>query len=313
MSGKLHAAAAVGLTALATAGSAAAAERAELKVGFGTRAPATATSIQFDIVYRHPDDPDRKPPPLTGAVFDMPEGTRIDPAKAERCTATDEQLRSQGSSACPAESKVGSGTLVAITGFGPPADPVTGDITAYNGNGELVEVVTAPGTDRVLGIDRLTISGSTLTAHPPATPGGPPDGRTSIREIHLKVDRPGFVTTPPSCPAAGRWSYGASFTFTDGGSSRPTGTMPCDLPALVLGVAPKRVRAGTTRTMRFTVASGNPGCARGATVRFAGRRMTTDSRGRASARVRFVRVKGHNVRASKPGCASARTRVTALR
>jgi hypothetical protein len=65
--------------------------------------------------------------------------------------------------------------------------------------------------------------------------------------------------------------------------------------------------------MRFTVTSAEPGCIGGATVRFAGRRLTTDSLGHATARVRFVRVKSHNVRVSKPGCAPARATVTAVR
>jgi hypothetical protein len=207
---------------------------------------------------------------------------------------------------------VGAGKLVAMTGFGPPADPAGGDLTAFNGDGELVEVVTAPGTGAVLGIDRLTIDGSTLTAHPPATPGGPPDGQTAIREIHLKIERGRFVTTPPSCPASARWSYGGSFTFGDGGSYRATGTTGCNLPALKLTVGPRRVRTGTTSLMYFSVESTKPDCARGALVRFAGRRVRTDRIGHARMRVRFVRVKSHNVRVSKPGCAPARAKVTAV-
>ncbi len=312
MARKLTVATTIGLIALAAASSASAAERAELKVGFGTHAAATPTSIQIDIVYRHPDDPDRKPPALTGGVFHTPAGTRFDNSALPKCPASDEEIRAQGPSACPSDTNIGSGKLVAMTGFGPPADPANGDLTVFNGDGEFIEVVTAPGTSAVLGIDRVTISGSTLTAHPPATPGGPPDGQTASREIHLKIGRGRFVTTPPSCPAAARWSYDGAFTFGDGGSAKPSGTIPCALPALKLVTSPARVHAGTTRVMRFTATSADAACARGATLRFAGRRATTDSRGRARMRVRFVRVKSHNVRVSKPGCATARTKVSAV-
>jgi hypothetical protein len=317
MARKLQATAALTIGLIALGGSAvpaAAADRAELKVGFGTGAPASATSISIDIVYRHPDDPNRKPPELTGGVFHTPAGTRFDNSALPKCAASNAEIQARGPAACPNDTKVGSGKLVAMTGFGPPADPANGDLTVFNGDKEFIEVVTAPGTDRVLGIDRVTISGSTLTAHPPSTPGGPPDGKTAIREIHLKIGRGGFVTTPPSCPASARWSYDGAFTFGDGGSARPAGTTPCSLPALKLEVGPSRVRAGTTRLMYFSVTSAaKPDCARGATVRFAGRRVTTDRMGHAHMRVRFVRVKSHNVRVSKAGCAPARAKVTAVR
>ena len=323
MNGKLQAAAgsiaaAIALAAGGAGTATAAVVRGEFKLGIGTREPGTGTSLQLDILFRHPDDPERKPPALTAARFDLPAGTRFDTSAAPVCRASDEQFRAQGPGACPEGSRVGSGSFTAITGFGPPADPFVGDIVMINGGTELVELVLFRGTQQVAGLDRISIEGSSLVPHPPSTPGGPPDGRTVPREIHITLDRRGsFVTTPATCPAGG-WSYGARFQFADGGSDTDLRTAPCDRkataaaqPAMSLAVSPRRVRRGRHHTMRFAVGSADATCARGALVRFAGRRVRTDNRGRARMRVPFVKVKRHNVRVSKPGCRSARSTVTA--
>ena len=74
-----------------------------------------------------------------------------------------------------------------------------------NGADQIIEVVTVPGTQTVAGIDRLTVAGNVLSAHPPAIPGGPPDGRTAVKDIKLTIDHSGYVTTPPECEVPG-WS-----------------------------------------------------------------------------------------------------------
>ena len=90
-------------------------------------------------------------------MFRLPAGTRIDTNAVAKCTATDEELRAQGRRRpAPRARKVGAGTLTAVTGFGPPADPVAGEVTVFNGDGQLIELVTVPDTDRSAGFDRLT-------------------------------------------------------------------------------------------------------------------------------------------------------------
>jgi hypothetical protein len=224
----------------------------------------------------------------------------------------------QGSSACPADTKVGSGTLTAITGFGPPADPVTGDVTVFNGDKQLIEIVTVPGSTTSAGFDRLTIEGNTLTAHPPSTPGGPPDGRTSVKDIHLTVDRAGYATAPPDCPAGG-WRYGASYEFANGAKHEIEHTLPCRAsqrvarPALALAASPRRLRAGRRATVRFMVRSASAACRRGAKVRFAGKRALTDASGRATIRTKIHRAGRHPVNVSRRGCRTARGFVTVVR
>jgi len=196
-----------------------------------TKRTAAPTGLRFHVGYRNPADPEAKPPPVSGAVFHLSAGLRIHNRAVPRCSATDEDFRAQGRAACPAATRVGSGRLVAITGF-PGVDPLVGDIVAFNGPGELIEVVFFEGTNVVAGMDRLTIGRNRLTAHPPATPGGPPDGRTAVRDVILRIPRligPGgraYVTTPPRC-RTGRWRSRAQYEFAGGYATTVRDSTPC--------------------------------------------------------------------------------------
>jgi hypothetical protein len=316
MRGKLQAAAAGAATALAIgAAPALAADRAEVKVGLGTQTPGAGATLKFDIVFRNPDDPNGKPPVITGGVYRLPEGTRVNTGAVPQCTASDDELRARGPSACPAESRVGSGTLTAVTGFGPPTDPVSGDVHVFNGPGQIIEVVTAPGTEATAGFDRLTVSGSNLIAHPPSTPGGPPDGQTAIKEIHLTIDRAGYATAPPTCDRRAGWAYGGSLDFADGSHAEVAHVLPCTAvrPALALAMQPRRVRIGRSTTFRFVVRSSDAACVRGAKVRFAGKRARTSVQGLAAITTRLKRAGTYRVSVSKRGCRTARGSVTATR
>ena len=189
-----------------------------------------AIGLQVDVVIgEHADKPAR----LTNAVISLPRGTRIHTERLPRCTATNAELQVAGRLACPPNTYVGSGTVTAVTGVGSPVDPLVGDDTVINAPAALVEVVTPPGAPApAAGVDRLTISGRTLTAHPPQTPGGPPDASTNIRAIHFTVNghgkgRHAYITTPSGCPTSGVWTVRGRFTFADGTVTRVRTTTPC--------------------------------------------------------------------------------------
>ena len=146
-------------------------DRAELGVTLGTQTPGAPTSLAFRVLYKRPGDPGGKPPALTRAAFKLPPGTRFDTRATPTCHATNQELQALGRAACPPASIIGTGSLTAITGFGPPADPFEGDLTAFNGGTELIELVTVKGSNAGAGIDRLTIEGSTLRAHTPEHAG----------------------------------------------------------------------------------------------------------------------------------------------
>jgi hypothetical protein len=305
------AAAAAGGGASATTGS-----RADFELGFSTRAAAAATDVRLHLVYKAAGDPDAKPSPIRKVVVAAPEGTTFHVDAVPVCGASDEQLRAEGSGACPAGSRVGGGKLTAITGVGPPADPVHADIALFNAGDSLLEVVTAEGTDRVLGTDRLAIHGSTLTGNPPSTPGGPPDGETAIRQIDFTVERAsGFVTTPGGC--SGVWTSTGTFGFADGAEETLRSTAACDKPGggggdgggggahprgARLALSPRHARTGRPTRFVARVAGAPASCTRGVTVRVGGRRVRTGARGRARLTVTVRRAGAHRATAKKRGC-----------
>ena len=314
---------AVATAALAWApGAVGADERVDAEIAFTSQEPGSSTGLRLVAEYKNPSDPNAKPPPLAGAHFDLPPGTRIDNDAVPKCRATDGEIYARGRGACPAETLIGTGRLVALTGAGPPADPFDGEALFFNGDGEIIEIVLVRGTDRAAGFDRIKISGSRLTAHPPSLPGGPPDGRTAIKRVELDAPArlPGarpYLTTPATCPADRLWRASASFSFDDGGSTTVQDTLPCVAApvaahGLTLRVTPSRVRGERRSTFRIRVGSRTPGCAARATVRLGRARATTDASGRAVLRKHLSSVRSVTVRASKRGCGRATARVSVL-
>jgi hypothetical protein len=221
------------VAAITSAGSAAGTtgKHADFALGFSTTSRGAKTALALHVVYKAPGDPNGKPSPIRKVVVEAPRGTRFHTGAVARCTASDDELQLEGSGACPAASRIGAGKLTADTGFGPPVDPLAGDLTLFNSGTEVIEVVTAPGTDRVLGIDRLRIAGSTLTGHPPTTPGGPPDGETAVRQIDFTIDRKtGYVTTPRTCPRSRRWISRGTFGFKNGAEETLESKAACKRP-----------------------------------------------------------------------------------
>lgn len=297
-----------GATAGATTG-----DRADLGLAFSTRAPGAPAALTIHILYKAHGDADAKPSPIRAVTIAAPEGTRFDLHAVPACGASDEELKAQGSGACPSSSRLGEGKLTAITGFGPPVDPVAADITLFNAGDGVIEVVTATGTDRVLGTDRLSVHGSTLTGDPPSTPGGPPDGETAIRQIDFTIDAgTRFVTTPPACPAVASWSTTGMFGFADGSTEVVRTESPCDpshrqsTPGARLTLTPRHVRAGTTTRFTARVRGAAPGCTRGATVRVGGRRARIGANGRVRLMVTVRRRGAHRATAKKSGCRTLR-------
>jgi hypothetical protein len=288
-------------------------KRADFDLRLSPASTGAHAALALHVVYKAAGDPNGKPSPIRKVVVAAAPGTRFDTGAVAKCTATDEELQSQGSGACPAESRIGSGKLTADTGFGPPVDPVAGDLTLFNSGTAIIEVVTAPGTDRTIGIDRLRIDGSTLVGHPPTTPGGPPDGETAVRQIDFTIDRAtGFVTTPPSC--RGRWVSRGTFGFADGAEETVVSAMACTRPpAARLSLEPARVRVGHAARFTARVLGTSSACRRGATVRIGGRRAKTGASGRATLTVSAHRLGKHQATAKKRGCPTLAAPFVAVR
>jgi hypothetical protein len=234
--------AAVALGLLPVGGARAA--QSDFSLSFMSQRPATATALHLGIVYRKPSDPNGKPSPIRHLVTAAPPGTRFNLAMP-RCTATDQEIMADGPSACPERSKVGEGTLTAITGFGPPVDPYPTDVTIFNTGQGILEILTDQRTGGTLADDRIQIKGNVMIGNPPSVPGGPPDGQTAVRKIDFTFPATTrFVTTPPSCRHH-EWASNASFTFADGTTQHVSSTTPC--VARADHVAPRIAIAGVPR------------------------------------------------------------------
>jgi hypothetical protein len=321
------AALAIGAAGFAAAAAPASAEPGRL-ADFGLRlsstAPGTPTGTTVHILLHRENDPDAKPSPLRTAVLKLPDGLRFDSTAVPICTATDDELRALGSDACPEETKLTVGEFSAILGFGPPFDPLKGDDHVFNGDNQLIEVITAPDASASPAFDRLTIDGSTLTAHPPKAPGGPPDGESSVRSLDFEIpvraaDGKSLITTPPACPASGRWTTSATFGFADGSRDTVASVTPCKQaappsrrPGLRLRVSPRHVRAGEPRRFSFRVRSASATCVAGSKIRFGGLSVRTGARGGASITASFTRPGVKRAFVSKPGCRRSRARIRVL-
>ena len=164
-------------------------------------------------------------------VLDLPRGTTVSRGLT-RCTASDEQLRLHGRGACEHGSLVGRGWLTAITGIGPPVDPVATDLWLFNSPEGLLELVQGDGQDATLAVERGTLRRTRLVFEPPTTPGGPPDGETAVSEIHWEIagrapGRAAWLTTPPRCPRRRAWRSRGAFTFADGVTEVVRAASPC--------------------------------------------------------------------------------------
>jgi hypothetical protein len=228
------------------------AQSSDFELGLATRAPASTTTLTLYIVYRDPANPQGKPSPIRHLRIDLPPAASINVGSVPRCTASDQQIMAEGPGACPPASRVGSGTLTAISGFGPPIDPFLTDVSIFNSGQGWIEVVQDHQSQATLATDRIQINGSTLTGNPPSIPGGPPDGQTAVRTIDFTFPASsGYVTTPSSCPQKGAWTSTAAFTFADGTTQNVQSVAPCRAQVAASAAACSHIIDGTRQGDRL--------------------------------------------------------------
>jgi hypothetical protein len=292
----------------------------DFELGLSSRVPATPTGVTIHAEFKNPSNPGAKPSAQRTVVIAAPGGTVFHAGAFPACTASDAQLLAQGESACPPDTRVGTGTVRIISGAGAPIDPFDDDVVIFNSGDGLIELFTNTGSGKRTAVGRRSLTGpGTLSETPAPTPGGPPDGESAVTVLDLRLDAgpagSPFVTTPATCPADGRWRSTIDFTTADGNSYSAPASTPCRAagPRTTVGVVPGHVRTGRSTTFRVSVSASPASCAHGATVRLGRARAVTDRRGRASLRVRFTRPVRHRLHVTKRGCAPATVVVPALR
>jgi hypothetical protein len=301
---------AAAVAAIAFAGFSAESRASSIGLEFDTQRPGARAAMELHLAYTNPADPGAKPPPIRELTIDAPAGTRFDHVGVPVCEASDAELMASGPGACPPESRIGGGTIVVTTGFGPPFDPFASPTPVFNHGEGWLEVSQDSSGSTTIAVTRLAVKGNRIAGEIAATPGGPPDFQTAVSTVDLGFPAAtGYVTTPPRCPRDGRWKTTATYEFGDGTSEKVHDETPCAgrRAAIRVRVRPAAVRAGEQATVRVKLRAAQ-GCASRAAVRI-GRRppLRADRRGRAILETVFRRPGRRSVTASHPGCAPGKT------
>ena len=208
-------------------------------IASSTTRPNASAALRYSARYHAANDPEGDPPALRHLRIELPPGTRIDTSVPPRCTASDDEIRFRGESACPPSARIGSGAVtVKQFGLGVQTYPTV----IYNAKDDMLELVKSG--DQVLAVVHTYVHGTTLEGPVPtcATGGNPPMGcpfdQLTLLANHLQVEpisRGGrnYGTTPPTCPASGRWEAPVTLTYGDGSVDRVTPSSPCTRAATV--------------------------------------------------------------------------------
>ena len=268
--------------ALAPAATAAAepTARVEYSDAFTTKTPGAPSGRVFSDEFFDARDAAAKPPAVQHVHLQLPAGARFDTDAVAHCGATDADLMARGAAACAPGSQVGTEVFSFDTGVDGPNRIVTNDITFLNDPGELI-ILTQERQSGSRVVVRGKIGPETLDFELDPLPGTPPDGGADKREDANYPPAVGpkgkaWLTTPPTCPKSGRWTFRVDYTFRNGEKVSRTSDSPCDRPATPTPAArltffhrqhgrTMRVRAAAATSVRLRIFRG--------TKRVAGRRV----------------------------------------
>src|SRR4051812_32059609 len=208
----------------------AAAARVDYSDAFTTRAPGTPSGRVFHDEYFNASDANAKPPAVQHVHVQFPKGTRIDTGAVPLCKASDAELMAEGASACDPKSQIGSEVFSFDTGVDGPNRIVTNDITFLNNTDELIILTRERQTGT-----RVVVRGQgtrdTVDFELTPLPGTPPEGGADKRE-DATYPVTGWLTTPPTCPKSGLWTFRVDYTFRNGEKVTETSNSPCNQPRI---------------------------------------------------------------------------------
>lgn len=223
----------MGVVGAATAAAAlASSEATTFSVKHSARAEGVSTGIAFKIAFADPDAPNGLPSGLKSFKIKLHKGSKIDPKGAAQCTVSNEALMSQGAAACPASSRIGTGTASATSAAG---QTVTVDAVIFNervDGGDAFLFVFLVNDAFVTAFDAAikggTISSQGLTGTIPGdlvvTRFNGTIGKHSTGRGKRRHD---LITTPSACPRSKKWTNGGTFAFQNGNKDSATSTSPC--------------------------------------------------------------------------------------
>ncbi len=218
---------------------------ATLTAAFRPERLGAATTISFAV---HIDPrPATGPLPLKGIEVSYPTNLSLFTSGLGLEACSPAALAIEGTSACPADSEMGTGTALVEVAFGPATvkeHVALGIYAAPSSDGYLHLAILAYGSTPVIAQIVLTgvlLRGRLQISIPPivslpeapyasvvsmhATLGG---ALTYYEHVHGRTIayRPRGIGLPESCPRGG-WKLGTSLAFIDGSSSRAATIIPC--------------------------------------------------------------------------------------
>lgn len=232
------AAALVMVAVVAMGGSSAAAATGARQTGsftYTSTTPQAATGTVASFQFQNPDNPSEKPYAVASMAVHAPPGTIVDTNVRPQCQASDAQLLAEGSTACPAETKVGGGTAVSDTGGGGPSPRYSqATVSDFNGQNEIIGFAQANDVAFIRSVDHTTFQGDTSTTVFPVFPGlPPPEPYTPLQSLQIyfppfEHDGRAYIRTAPTCPPIGYWTITTDFTYHDGVTQSIESHSPCD-------------------------------------------------------------------------------------
>ena len=226
-----------GLVAVVGAASAAvafaASEATTFSVKQSARAEAASTGIAFKISFGDPDAPNGLPSGLKSFKIKLHKGSKIDARGATQCKVSDEALMSEGAGACPAASRIGTGTASATSAGG---ETVKVDAVIFNqrlGSRDAFLFVFLLNDAYVTAFDANvkggTISSEGLTGTIPGdlvvTQFNGTIGKHSKGTGKRRHD---LITTPSVCPPGGKkWTNTGTFVFQNDNKDTGSSTSAC--------------------------------------------------------------------------------------
>jgi hypothetical protein len=249
--------------------------RVEYSDAFTTRIPGAPSGRVFHDEFFDARDASAKPPPVQHVHVQLPHGARFDTSAVPLCTASDAELTAEGASACPSGSKVGTEVFSFDTGFDGPSRIVTNDITFLNNKDELI-ILTQERQSGTRVVVRGKLGRETLDFELLPLPGTPPDGGADKREdakypVTVGPGGKAWLTTPPTCPTTGKWTFRVDYTFRNGEKVTRTSESPCNRPPAARVTFFHRQHGRTMRVRSSAATSARLRIYRGATRVYARR------------------------------------------
>jgi hypothetical protein len=209
-----------------------ASEATTFSVKHSSKAADSSTGITFKIAFGDPDAASGVPSGLKNFKIKLHKGTKIDGGGAAQCTASNEELMKDGAKACPAATRIGSGTAAATSAAGQTVQ-VNAAIFNERVSGKNAFLFVFLLNDAYVTSFDANVKGNTIASEglSGALPGdfvvtefNGTIGKHSKGRGKRKHD---LISTPPTCPKSKKWTNTATFVFQDGATDTGSSTSAC--------------------------------------------------------------------------------------